>query len=316
MKMLVALDNQTSDQFEAIFVDNNSTDCSVEMVKSFKTKAKYPLTLLSEAQKGVGYARKRGMDVAEGEFIAGSDSDSEPESSWIEGIIRNFASTKADLLAGDVSYFSKLEGEKFLPLKYLDKVRLVTSNLIRPRLRGINFAIKRDIYHQIGGIYQPTDKDGRLLPGEEKVLSDGVKKIGGKFEHMDTLVKGDPRRFLENLAKGEKGDASLYVPNSDGKYIVDIRNLDTRNLLEKIAEDDVSLFVDRQLKNMFRKDVLEVYMDPAKRIAYWGKSKVLVGGTDLDSEASLDDLWAKYKEEFKKNLDILIKTYDASLKNH
>ena len=54
---------------EIIVVDNNSTDRSVELVKSTKAK------IVSEKQQGVGFATLRGLAEASGDLIVMAEPD-------------------------------------------------------------------------------------------------------------------------------------------------------------------------------------------------------------------------------------------------
>ncbi len=55
---------------EVIVVDNNSTDKTQEIARSFKN-----VTVVTETRKGVAFARSRGAELATGEIIAFLDAD-------------------------------------------------------------------------------------------------------------------------------------------------------------------------------------------------------------------------------------------------
>jgi glycosyltransferase involved in cell wall biosynthesis len=64
--------NQTFQDFEIIVVENNSSDNSLEVIKSIASEK---ITLAFEKQQGVSYARNTGWRMASGEYICFLDAD-------------------------------------------------------------------------------------------------------------------------------------------------------------------------------------------------------------------------------------------------
>jgi len=63
------------DIFEIIFVDDGSTDFSIEYIKSFKRINELHYSLIKQNNKGVSAARNTGLKEAKGEYILFLDSD-------------------------------------------------------------------------------------------------------------------------------------------------------------------------------------------------------------------------------------------------
>lgn len=76
---------QTVQGFEIIVVDDGSTDCGSEVVKSFKDSR---IKLIQQENKGVSAARNRGIKEAKGDLIAFLDADDEWKSEFLEIILR------------------------------------------------------------------------------------------------------------------------------------------------------------------------------------------------------------------------------------
>ena len=74
-KCFMSLVQQTIgiDQIELIFVDDASTDKSMDIIRSFQdSRIKY---IQSDRNRQVAYTANIGMEMAEGEYIARIDSD-------------------------------------------------------------------------------------------------------------------------------------------------------------------------------------------------------------------------------------------------
>jgi glycosyltransferase involved in cell wall biosynthesis len=71
--------------WEIIVVDNNSTDNTADVVKSFQAcwQCPYPLKYCLEVKQGAAYARKRAVTEAKGKLIGFLDDDNYPVSNWV-----------------------------------------------------------------------------------------------------------------------------------------------------------------------------------------------------------------------------------------
>src|SRR5688572_3020117 len=76
---LEAVARQTVKPLEVIVVDNNSTDATAAIARSFPF-----VTLLSEKRQGPQPARDRGYNAAHGEIIGRLDADSIVALDWVE----------------------------------------------------------------------------------------------------------------------------------------------------------------------------------------------------------------------------------------
>ena len=69
-----SIQDQTMSDIELICVDDGSTDSSLEILNELSSKYDF-IQVFSQENQGSGSARNKGLDVAEGEFIAFLDSD-------------------------------------------------------------------------------------------------------------------------------------------------------------------------------------------------------------------------------------------------
>ena len=71
--------NQTFKDFELLIIDDCSTDNSMKIAEELSAKDSRITLLYGDKNRGVGYVRNRGIDLAKGKYIMFTDSDD-----WIE----------------------------------------------------------------------------------------------------------------------------------------------------------------------------------------------------------------------------------------
>lgn len=95
---LDALTAQSFDGFELILVNDGSKDRSPEICREYQ--AQHPdrkITVLDGPNQGVSRARNRGLDAAQGQWIAFCDADDQPEPCWLEHLYAQAVRDRADL---------------------------------------------------------------------------------------------------------------------------------------------------------------------------------------------------------------------------
>lgn len=86
-KCILSLINQNfpKDQFEVIIVDNNSTDKTAEIIKSFSS-----VRYSNESIQGRSYTRNHGARIAKGNIFAFIDADVYLDPDWLKNLVSNF----------------------------------------------------------------------------------------------------------------------------------------------------------------------------------------------------------------------------------
>ena len=88
-------------RFEVIAVDNNSTDTTAAVIKSFIDAGDTRLRYLFEPQQGVSYGRNAALRVARGPILAFTDDDVVVSPDWLRVIKRHFeAHPQIDYMSG------------------------------------------------------------------------------------------------------------------------------------------------------------------------------------------------------------------------
>ncbi len=93
---LVSISRQSYDHLDVVLVNDGSTDNSGEICKGFcDTDARF--RLVSQDNAGLGAARNKGIDLAQGEYICFVDSDDRIHPDYVRTLYENLILYQADL---------------------------------------------------------------------------------------------------------------------------------------------------------------------------------------------------------------------------
>jgi len=93
---LASIHGQTFQDFEAIIVDDGSTDGSASIAKEF-AKEDPRFRIVSQENKGLSEARNAGIEVAEGDWITFVDSDDMLAPNFLQALFNTAMQTGADI---------------------------------------------------------------------------------------------------------------------------------------------------------------------------------------------------------------------------
>ena len=100
---LQCLENQKNTehfQWEAMVVDNNSTDNTKEIVDELKNKFSIDIQYLFEPNQGLSYARNRGIEGSVADFVIFIDDDIRATPEWLAAIYDRFVAENCDAVGG------------------------------------------------------------------------------------------------------------------------------------------------------------------------------------------------------------------------
>ncbi|MGH7245971.1 MAG: glycosyltransferase, partial [Candidatus Levyibacteriota bacterium] len=184
-------------------VNNNSTDNTEKIVKTFKNKLN--LRIVFEKEKGRGFARRAGFAVAKGDVILSTDADTIVPKNWINEMTRLFQGNTIVAVTGP----SRVTDRNAFMNTFFSTCQPIAMKLYRffvghYWLSGFNFAIRRDIYEKSGGF---KEMDAQ----EDTDLSFRVSKLGKITynPHWKVVVSG--RRFQQGVLKGVYNYVDTYT---------------------------------------------------------------------------------------------------------
>ena len=209
--------NASLQDFEVIFVDNNSSDKSLQIANEWR--AAHPLgnfTITSETRQGASYARNTGSKIAKGQWLCFMDDDAVAFPDFVANIIKH--TQKKPTVVGF--------GGKIIP-KYIPERPVWMSYYVSSLVGNFDYSpvpcafkkgkyplesnmiIKKSVFDQVGGF-------NTTLPGVV-----GTLRIGGEGKEL----------FYKVIGLGEE---IYYDPSIIVYHVVETKKL-TKEYLYRVA---------------------------------------------------------------------------------
>lgn len=198
--------NQTLDSFEIVFIDDGSTDNSLEMIRDYEKKYDF-VTVLTQENSGSGKARNYGINEAKGEYIAFLDADDFfMDDDALEKMYSLATLNDAKMVTANIKHDLDNQGEfvPFGPFHYYTK-----NDVILPEQYGIPWSFYKNIFKKDflveNNIYFPD-----LLRGQDPVfLAEALTKVDKIYVaatdlyayvyNSDTAKASNPRKLYDQL---------------------------------------------------------------------------------------------------------------------
>ncbi|MFH1789590.1 MAG: glycosyltransferase [bacterium] len=183
--------NQQGDfNYDIIAVDNGSTDMSNQIVRSKGA------SLVKEDKRGVGSARKKGAEVAQGKYIVQIDADTNLPCDFLQQALKRFEEDENLACLGGQFYFydgSILKNAAcvvfFRPILFFAKI--ASFNKVGPIGNGMVF--KKELYDKTRGF------DENLKFGEDADLTRRLSEFGKIKVDCSLRYFVSSRRFKLNI---------------------------------------------------------------------------------------------------------------------
>ena len=236
---LTSLYEQSSglDSFEAIIVDNNSTDNTSQVFQNWRNN--HPLgnfTYTTEKQQGASYARNTGAKLANGAWLCFMDDDAVATEHYVQNIIQHIQDQP----------FVVGFGGRIIP-KYIPSEPKWMSHYVSSLVGNFDYApvacafengkyplesnmiVKKDVYEQIGGFNTslPGVVGTLRIGGEGKELFYKIMSLGHKIYYDPSIcvhhvveVKKLTSEYMYRVASGiGRGEKARTKAISDNSYI-------------------------------------------------------------------------------------------------
>lgn len=193
--------------YEIIVVDNNSSDNTSEIAKSYE--ARLPITVLWEARQGKNRAVNRGIEAAAGDLILLTDDDVIPDPSWLK-VYEAGAKKYPDcsVFAGQVRHHWQKKPPTWLT-KLAEKgnayagtpINMPEGDIAPQLVKGPNFLLRKTVFaeHSLGGSIGP-DGSRNYAAGSETEYLIRLSAAGYRMIYIpDAVVKHIVRPYQISL---------------------------------------------------------------------------------------------------------------------
>jgi glycosyltransferase involved in cell wall biosynthesis len=196
------------DQYEIIVADNCSTDGSLDVVHEYAENYPHLVKCVIEDKIQSSYAaRNKGINTAKGSILAFTDSDCDPDGSWLMEGCKSLKQNNASMVAGEIEFTFK--NSKPNIWEYFDAAgKLNQKSYVENAGFGAtaNLFVQKRMFDKYG-LFLPELQSGgdyefgrRLTQSGEDLLYDE----GALVYHPARTTFGEKLRKSKRIAKGQK----------------------------------------------------------------------------------------------------------------
>ena len=177
LESLLALD-YPSDRLDIVYVDNNSSDGSKEILEQATGK----VTVIEESTPGAGAARNRGIRHCQSELVAFTDADCRVDPGWLKALVAPLVSDPQNLASGGRILSQSRDNYISLFGESIHDHKNAIEHCEPPYLVTMNMAVSRENLLRVGLF----DED--LLRGQDCDLAFRLGLQGLKFQYVDEAI--------------------------------------------------------------------------------------------------------------------------------
>jgi glycosyltransferase involved in cell wall biosynthesis len=130
---------QTFRDFEIIYVNDCSSDESLDLLRKIESQDKYVKVESHAENLGAGNARNSGLKMSRGKYLCFLDADDFINENYLDVLVSNLQLTDADIVVCNYNFISEANGEiisvsKYKPSEYTgkDSLKIFVENLFNP----------------------------------------------------------------------------------------------------------------------------------------------------------------------------------------
>ncbi|MDR0370936.1 MAG: glycosyltransferase [Prevotellaceae bacterium] len=219
-RLLHALKKQTFRHFEAVLVDDHSSDDTYGIMT--RSQADFKKTIILKSQhEGKKQALAAGILATSGNFIVTTDADCLPSEKWLESLVACQSKHDPDLIIGPVNLTAG--NSVFQRLQQVEFVSLIASGAGASGMKmpimcnGANLAFKKSVW-----LKNKDHLHHEMLSGDDVFLLHRLKKQKGNIVFLkseDAMVFTKAASSVSDFIKQRRRWASKTTSYSDWQSI-------------------------------------------------------------------------------------------------
>lgn len=237
---LEALSKQSleKDKYEIIIINNNSTDNTESICKSFiNNHPEIKIAYFNEQNQGHSNARNRGIKESKGEYLAFIDDDAFVDFEYVKNIVDFFSKNQnVAALGGKIIPIYEVEEPKWMTKYLLPLVAgldMGDSPKEFPGMKfpiGANMAYRKEVFNELGNFNPELGRKGTGLEGgDEKDMIYRIKKADKKVWYV-------PEVFVEHFIPSARIQSDYIKGQAIGVGKSERKRLKQASLNQKIAK--------------------------------------------------------------------------------
>lgn len=217
--------NYPEDKYEVIYVDDNSTDNSVILVKSHKRKSNIKILSLGDEISAKGNKKRAllyGIENSGGDIIVTTDADCVHPENWLNELLGCFDPQTA-FVSGPVEFmespylFPKIQKIEFEGLILAGAGLIGSGNPVI--CNGANIAYRKSAFYEVGGLIDNLD----LSSGDDVFLMQKITRLTNykvKFcSSREAVVRTEYNRNIKDFFNQRKRWAGKSINYADKNLI-------------------------------------------------------------------------------------------------
>lgn len=155
-------------KWEAVIVDNGSTDQTADICRGFARKDPQKYIYVHEPRRGKSIGLNTAIQVSRGKLLAFIDDDCIVDRSWLQEILKEYDSDpQLAVLGGRVELYDNRDNPA-TTLTYPEKMVLAPPLVLFKNflIIGCNMVVRKDVFDSVGGF------DTALGPGTPAIAED------------------------------------------------------------------------------------------------------------------------------------------------
>jgi len=218
------------DEYEIIYVDNNSKDNSINIAK------KYPIKVLIEKKQGLSEARNYGIQNSKGEILVFLDADLKLDKDYLKYHEETFKDEIVGAGGGKVLPLIRTWISDYLGVSLFEGYpRFITKKFVRT-YPGCNLTIRKKVLENIGffkeGLISATDV---TRFAEDKEICERIGRAGYKILYNPKPIVYHKNTFLFNKL------IQIWIKGAKGR--INLIHLDKKDFFTVMFKYNVSLFL-------------------------------------------------------------------------